>query len=88
MSALEGFGEFEKLARAAREDTAPDLDVVDRVMRRVRAVAPAVPASRLWPLALGVWGVAAASVLLAARSYLELHEPLVELLKSATEVFL
>ena len=79
---------FEELARIARDERPPAVEVVDGVMRRVRGARPAEPVARLWPLALGMSAAAAASLFLAMQTYLGLQEPFVVFLDSVRAVFL
>ncbi len=85
---MSDFDGFTRLARLAREEVPPDVDVVGRVLERVRGTRPALPVERFWPLAASVFVAAAASVCLAAYTLMGFQEPFVELLSSARAVFI
>ena len=85
---MTSFGEFERLARAAQEEPPPQVDVVERVLERIRGTAPREPGSRAWLFAVGVSATAAASVYLALHSLMGLQEPFVELLNTARGAFI
>jgi len=78
----------DRLARLARGARAPSVDVADAVMRRIAARPAARPAWALWPLVVGVSFAAAATLVLAAWSYMALEEPAVELLGAVREALL
>jgi hypothetical protein len=79
---------LEGLARLACKDSPPDIDVVGRVLDRVRGTRPAEVRARFWPLALGVAAAAAASVCIATYTLMGFQEPFIELLSSARAVFI
>ena len=70
---------IERLARLARREEAPTVDVVSGVMDRVRHREPEAVVPRVWPLAVGVSLAAAASIVFAVMSFTGLNEPLAEL---------
>ena len=87
MSDRARFDRFEQLARIARGESPPDVDVVDRVLARLRGTVPARPRARLWPLAVAVSTAAAASVLLAAYTLIGFQEPFTEFMISTRGFF-
>ncbi len=85
---MRGLESFEKLARLAREDVPPEVDVAGRVLDRVTGAAAPETLTPSWPLAVGVSVAAAASVFLAAYTFPGLQEPFAEFLNSAGAVFI
>jgi len=78
---------FERLARIAHAESPPEVDVVGRVLARVRGTIPAQPRARVWPLAVAVSTAAAASILLAAYTLTGFQEPFVEIMMSTRGFF-
>jgi len=87
MSDLNRFERFEQLAGIAREESPPGVDVVARVLARVRGTMPAEPRARVWPLAVAVSTAAAASILLAAYTLIGFQEPFTEFMISTRGFF-
>ena len=79
---MSDLGRFEELARTARADRPPQVDVVNGVIRRVRAARQRESVGPLWPLAVAVSAASAAAFVLAMQAWESARDPLTELFSS------
>ena len=77
---------FEKLARSARAQPHPPVDVAEEVLRAIAAGQPRPGRSAFWAAAAVASAAAVVTTILAVRTWLNWHDPLREIFSPLTMV--